>query len=157
MARFDPRSGSGMNAASGRPASYAGDVDAETAWRRLEANPEALLIDVRTQPEWAFVGLPDLSALGRRPLLIGWQLYPTMIINPGFVEELRRAGGRAEQEMLFLCRSGGRSRAAAIAMTLEGFTSCFNIEGGFEGPPDDRHHRGLVAGWKAAGLPWSQE
>ncbi len=157
MVRVDPERGSGNTVASVPTSGYAGDLTAEAAWKRLETNPEALLIDVRTRPEWSFIGVPDLSSLARRPLLISWQIFPSMVINPHFAEELRQAGARPDQELLFLCRSGGRSRAAAIAMTAEGFPTCFNIEGGFEGPPDARHHRGLVAGWKAAGLPWSQE
>ena len=58
--------------------------------------------------------------------------------------------------LYFLCRSGIRSKAAAIAMAEAGFTACFNVAGGFEGPPDDRGHRGGSSGWKAEGLPWRQ-
>ena len=56
----------------------------------------------------------------------------------------------------FLCRSGVRSKHAAIAMTEAGWARCFNIASGFEGPPDPAGHRGTVDGWKAQGLPWTQ-
>jgi rhodanese-related sulfurtransferase len=59
--------------------------------------------------------------------------------------------------MLFLCRSGARSRAAAMALTAAGYTSCYNIAEGFEGNPDAERHRGTTGGWKAAGLPWAQD
>jgi rhodanese-related sulfurtransferase len=56
---------------------------------------------------------------------------------------------------VFLCRSGARSRHAAIAMTSAGWGPCFNVSDGFEGPLDDSRRRG-GAGWKAGGLPWAQ-
>jgi rhodanese-related sulfurtransferase len=55
-----------------------------------------------------------------------------------------------------LCRSGARSRAAAIAMTRAGLERAYNVAGGFEGELDENRHRGLRNGWKAAGLPWKQ-
>ncbi|MHA1113507.1 MAG: rhodanese-like domain-containing protein, partial [Alphaproteobacteria bacterium] len=57
---------------------------------------------------------------------------------------------------LFLCRSGARSMAAAMAMTALGHTDCRNIVEGFEGDLNGDHHRGEASGWKAAGLPWEQ-
>ena len=69
-----------------------------------------------------------------------------------------RAGGAVEDApVLFICRSGNRSKAAAIAMTAAGFARCYNVAEGFEGAPDDKGHRGVVGGWKVAGLPWIQE
>jgi rhodanese-related sulfurtransferase len=41
-------------------------------------------------------------------------------------------------------------------MTQAGFKTCYNVAGGFEGPPDPDRHRGKVDGWKAVGLPWIQ-
>ncbi len=58
--------------------------------------------------------------------------------------------------MLLLCRSGARSRAAAIALTDAGFGPCYNVAEGFEGDRDHARHRGSVGGWKVAGLPWQQ-
>jgi rhodanese-related sulfurtransferase len=45
---------------------YAGDISAVEAWDKLKADPGAQLVDVRTVAEWNFVGLPDLSYLGRQ-------------------------------------------------------------------------------------------
>ena len=128
----------------------------QKAWDALVGHAQAQLVDVRTDVEWTFVGLPDLSAAGKQPLLIPWQTYPTMAVNAGFVEQLRSAGLTPEHEIYFLCRSGARSMAAAQAAIAAGFPRAINVADGFEGPPDGEGHRGTVAGWKAAGLPWQQ-
>lgn len=135
---------------------YAGDVAAAEAWERLSQDPKAQLVDVRTVAEWNFVGLPDLSAVGRRVICIEWQGFPTGARNPGFVAEATAALPDKEAPVFLLCRSGARSRAAAMALTEAGFRQAFNIADGFEGQPDQDSHRGTVNGWKAADLPWRQ-
>lgn len=139
---------------------YAGDVSATEAWAMLQKEAGAQLIDVRTVAEWNFVGLPDLSGLGREVHCVEWQSFPTMAVNPDFVaqatQKVRSAGGNEKLPLLFLCRSGARSRAAAIAMTGAGFAMCVNIAGGFEGDLDEERHRGRRNGWKASNLPWRQ-
>ena len=137
--------------------SYAGDISVQEAWKLLSDDDSAVLVDVRTRPEWVFVGIPDMSGLGRETVFCEWQSFPTMQVNGEFAAQLRAKGIAEDQPMLFLCRSGQRSKAAAIAMTEQGFTRCYNVAGGFEGPPDGERHRGKVGGWKAAGLPWIQE
>lgn len=140
--------------------SYAGDLDAEQAWSLLKGNPSAQLVDVRTTAEWTFVGQPDLSLIGREVHSIEWQSFPSMAPNPQFVAQagarLRATGVSADTPVLFLCRSGARSRAAAIAMTAAGFDRALNIAGGFEGDLNEERHRGGRNGWKAKGLPWRQ-
>lgn len=139
------------------PASgYAGDVAPKTAWKILTERPEAVLIDVRTRAEWNFVGVPDLAGVGKKPALIEWQMFPTMQPNPDFVSAL--AGGVANKDapLLFLCRSGARSAAAAKAMTAAGYSTCLNVSDGFEGPLNGEAKRGASDGWKASGLPWRQ-
>jgi rhodanese-related sulfurtransferase len=136
---------------------YAGDLSAEEAWALLESEPKAQLIDVRTQAEWNFVGLPDVGGLGRKVALVEWQMFPTMQVNPDFVAATEEVtGGDKNVPILFLCRSGARSRSAAIAATKAGYASAYNVAGGFEGDLDAERHRGNRNGWKAAGLPWKQ-
>jgi rhodanese-related sulfurtransferase len=135
---------------------YAGDITAADAWERLQADPKAQLVDVRTMAEWNFVGLPDLSSLGRQVHCIEWQAFPTGARNPGFVSEAAQVLGDKNAPVLLLCRSGARSRAAAIALTEAGFAQAFNIAGGFEGDHDGEGHRGNRSGWKAENLPWKQ-
>ena len=140
---------------------HAGDVSPAEAWQRLRDDPDAQIIDVRSRPEWAFVGVPDTSEAGRDPILLEWQVYPSMGIDGQFAEkletELERRGAAKDAPLLFLCRSGARSSAAASLMTARGWQSAHNIENGFEGPPDANGHRGTTSGWKADGLPWRQQ
>lgn len=134
---------------------FAGNVAPAAAWEILKSNPSAVLVDVRTEPEWLFVGVPDLSPLGRPLIRVAWQVYPSMERNPRFEEELRAQGLTPEHQVLLICRSGVRSKAAAILLTGRGFPACWNISDGFEGQIDERKHRGN-GGWRASGLPWTQ-
>lgn len=136
--------------------SYAGDVPPKQAWQILSEHNDAVLVDVRTRAEWSFVGVPDLRPLHKEAALISWQVYPDMARNPNFESEVAALSIAKDTPVLFLCRSGARSRAAAMAMTAQGFSRCYNVAEGFEGDPDGEHHRGRVNGWKAAGLPWVQ-
>lgn len=133
-----------------------GEIAPRDAWALLEREPQSLLVDVRTEPEWGYVGLPDLGALGKPVLRLSWQVYPTMAVDPDFATRLETAGATPAHSLLFLCRSGVRSLAAARLMAARGFARCYNITNGFEGPPDPARHRGTIAGWKHDGLPWIQ-
>jgi rhodanese-related sulfurtransferase len=132
------------------------DVEPKQVWEALRTDKSARLVDVRTNAEWAYVGLPDLEETGEDPVLIPWQVFPSMQVNGHFTEHLRQAGLTPEHHLYFLCRSGARSLAAARAAQGAGFPNAYNIKDGFEGPPDEEGHRGQVAGWKADGLPWRQ-
>ena len=133
------------------------NIAPKQVWEAIERNPDAQLVDVRTEAEWNFVGVPDLAAAGKQAVLIPWQVYPAMQVNGGFVDQLKQAGFTPEHHIYFLCRSGARSMAAAQAAQAAGFPHAYNISDGFEGPPDGDGHRGMVAGWKAEGLPWRQK
>jgi rhodanese-related sulfurtransferase len=136
---------------------YAGDLRPTEAWQMLKAESAAQLVDVRTLPEWSFVGIPDLASIGKKPILLAWQVYPAMQINPTFADKLRRSAPSPDAPLLFICRSGTRSRAAAERMAAAGYRRCYNVAEGFEGQVDAEGHRGRKAGWKAAGLPWNQD
>jgi rhodanese-related sulfurtransferase len=137
-------------------AGYAGDVAPTTAWKILSEDKDAILIDCRTRAEWNYVGLPDLETLGKKPALIEWQVFPSMQPNSEFVAALSGALADKEAPLLFICRSGARSAAAAKAMTAAGYSTCLNVADGFEGPLDAQAKRGTAGGWKAVGLPWRQ-
>jgi rhodanese-related sulfurtransferase len=129
--------------------SYAGDLTPQEAWAKLEDG--AILVDVRTEGEWAHIGIPDTKATENDPLFIQWNLAGG-IPNARFVEQLKQQAPEDQgTELVFLCRSGARSVAAAIAATEAGFTS-YNVLEGFEGEPD-RHGERTVNGWKNRGLP----
>jgi rhodanese-related sulfurtransferase len=121
----------------------------------LSDNPEAVLVDCRTEAEWRFVGVPDLSGLGRNAIYIEWNRSNGQR-NENFVDDLIAAGVEpGERPVVFLCRSGNRSISAAEAATAAGIGPSYNILDGFEGNLDENGHRG-GAGWRAVGLPWTQ-
>jgi len=132
------------------------NVSPKESFAALAADRNAQLVDVRTDAEWQYVGIPDLRQLGKQAVLVSWQYFPSGNVNASFVEELRDAGLEPSQPLYFLCRSGVRSMAAAQAAAAAGFAAVYNVADGFEGPPDARGHRGSVAGWKADDLPWRQ-
>ncbi len=139
---------------------YAGDLLAIDAYGLLVNDAGSALIDVRTQAELAYVGMPDLQALGKAPIYLEWQSYPSMDVDLKFADRLS-AMLEAEKvtrgaQLVFICRSGARSRNAAMAMTNAGWAPCWNVSDGFEGPLDSLRHRSVIGGWKAAGLPWTQ-
>jgi len=135
---------------------YAGNITPEQAWDRLATDEKAVLIDVRTQAEWAWVGISDLSSLQKDVFKVEWVYFPNSIPNADFVGDVEDLVPGLDTPILLLCRSGVRSRYAAEALTAAGFKECYNISGGFEGDKNDHAHRGTVNGWKVAGLPWKQ-
>ena len=132
------------------------DVAPQQTWQALADNPAAQLVDVRTDAEWTYVGLPELSALGKRVLTIPWQSFPSGAPNQAFAQQLGASGLTDAHDIYFICRSGARSLAAAEAAQALGYSRVYNVADGFEGPHDAEGHRGAVAGWKASGLPWRQ-
>lgn len=133
---------------------YAGDITPQESWKLLAENPESVLVDVRTAAEWNWVGVPDLSSLGRQVVFIEWNTAGGR--NQNFVADLIAAGVTpGERPVIFLCRSGNRSIPAAQAATAAGIAPAYNMLEGFEGQLDEHGHRG-AAGWRAEGLPWKQ-
>jgi rhodanese-related sulfurtransferase len=134
---------------------YAGDLAPAQAYAMLEQDRDAVLVDVRTRAEWAYVGVPDLTGLGKDVVRVEWTRYPDGAPNAAFLDELAAAGVDRDRSVVFLCRSGVRSVAAAEAATRAGYAKAYNVTEGFEGPLDAAGHRG-ARGWRAAGLPWRQ-
>jgi len=134
---------------------YAGDLSPSDAWKVLAEDPTAVLVDVRTHAEWMYVGVPDLSGIGKQAVLVEWQRYPDGARNGAFVEQLLEAGVGPGTTAVFLCRSGVRSVAAAETATAAGLGPSYNVLDGFEGQSDVEGHRG-GHGWRSEGLPWRQ-
>ncbi|MDH5179455.1 MAG: rhodanese-like domain-containing protein [Gammaproteobacteria bacterium] len=129
----------------------------EQAWQLLQDDPRALLVDVRSQMEFLFIGHPAGA------IHIPWIDEPDWNVNPHFAAEVRKLvlGGLDHRSgksvpILLICRSGKRSQEAGELLLKEGFTEVYNIEEGFEGELDDNHHRSTLGGWRFAGLPWEQ-
>ena len=128
---------------------YAGAVLPAEAQRLLAEVPGARLVDVRTQAEQDWVGMVPGS------IHIEWQRYPGGSPNAQFLPALLEAVA-LDSPVLFLCRSGGRSHAAAAAAAEAGYTRAYNVLEGFEGDKDAQGHRNVLGGWRVAGLPWRQ-
>lgn len=135
---------------------YAGDISPADTWAQLKDDPDAVLVDVRTEAEWNYVGAPNLDSIGKETVFAAWVNYPGNTPNGSFLEEVKAAGITPDQTVLCLCRSGQRSIAAAVALTEQGYGKAYNILEGFEGDKDTNGRRGAVGGWKMHGLPWSQ-
>jgi len=128
------------------------------AFRFVEKNQRAVLIDVRSSMEFLFVGHPVGS------VHVPWIDEPEWIVNPDFVTEVRKVmlGGIGVDEhdsdapVVLICRSGKRSLEAGKLLLNNGFADVYNIDEGFEGELDDSHHRSTVGGWRFRGLPWEQ-
>ena len=134
--------------------SYAGDLTPQQAWDLLTSDETAVLVDVRTDAEWRDIGIPDAAPIDGRAALVEW-VSRSGRPNPGFLDQLADAGVTAGRPVVFLCRSGVRSVAAATAATAAGLGPAYNVLEGFEGDVGPDGRRGHT-GWRAAGLPWRQ-
>lgn len=141
---------------SAEQGAYSADLDPQQSWQLLKSDPNAVLIDVRTDAEFAYVGIPDLSSLQKEVKLVSWILFPGNQPNPNFIDQCRQVAPDRNSAVLFLCRSGIRSRYAAEAATAAGYRQCYNVLEGFEGDRDPGGHRNTIGGWRVAGLPWVQ-
>jgi rhodanese-related sulfurtransferase len=128
---------------------YIGALLPREAYELLQQAPGAKLVDTRTRAEWSYVGrIPGAVE-------IEWQTFPGGKPNPTFLQELEAQVDK-EVPVLFICRSGVRSHAAAAAAAAAGYTQAFNVLEGFEGDKDTEGHRNTIGGWRVAGLPWYQ-
>jgi rhodanese-related sulfurtransferase len=128
---------------------YQGALLPNEAYAVLQHMPDAKLVDVRSRAELDWVGrIPDA-------VVIEWVTYPNMQPNPHFLSQLELQVKKAAH-VLFICRSGARSSAAATLATQSGYAQCYNVLEGFEGDRDTLQHRNTLNGWRVAGLPWIQ-
>lgn len=129
----------------------------QEAYDVLQSMPSALLIDIRSNMEFLFVGHPTGA------LHVPWIDEPDWDVNPDFVKEVRQLmlGGVCDQgestlPIILICRSGKRSVDAGNILLEAGFHNVCHIDEGFEGDRDSEHHRSSVGGWRFRGLPWQQ-
>jgi len=149
MSKTDEILAAARNRGAGQP--YAGAVTPQEAFELVQADPRVKLVDVRTTAERDWIGrvaLPDAQHGA-----VQWTLYPGGAPNPDFATQLQQVADK-EDVVLFLCRSGVRSRHAARVATELGYQDAFDILEGFEGDRDGEGHRKTVGGWCKAGLPW---
>ena len=130
---------------------YAGNITPQTAFDWWQAG-EAVLVDIRTDAERAWVGFVPGA------VDVAWKQWPGMVMNPAYDEGIRSAvqqGDNKGKKVLLLCRSGLRSIPAAQRAAELGFEA-YNILEGFEGDPNGDAHRNSLGGWRQRGLPWRQ-
>ena len=110
----------------------------------LKNNPKCVLLDVRTQEEWDTIGKPDGEKIGLKTYFLSIQ-FDERIFNENFIQEFKNLNIDQDHEILTICKSGGRSQAAAELLARENYT-CSNISDGFEGNQEN-------VGWKKCDLP----
>lgn len=138
-------------------------ISAQEAFELLKNDQNSALIDVRTFEEFNFVGFVNAASFNNRMVLLPWQLFPAMSENPEFAPALESALKKIfadkaqEANLIFICRTGGRSNQAANYAKNLGYQNCSNLVGGFEGDLNQQEQRGQVNGWKAETLPWRQK
>ena len=111
----------------------------------LMAEPNSVLLDVRTKEEWDTIGKPDGEKKGLKTYFLSIQFGDEIIFNENFIQEFKNLAINQDKNILIICRSGTRSQFAAELLTKENYT-CVNISDGFEGNQEN-------AGWKKYNLP----
>lgn len=138
-------------------------INALEAFELLKKDKNSILIDVRTNEEFNFVGVVNAQDFNDRMILLPWQIYPSMEENPDFSSQLEDSLNKffgendKDSKIIFLCRTGGRSYQAANHAINLGYENCYNLVSGFEGDFNDEQQRGKMNGWKAKHLPWRQK
>ena len=116
------------------------------AARFLAETPSAVFIDCRSEMEFYFVGHP----VGAQH--VAWNDGPDWEVNPHFVGQVKKVASM-NRPIVLICRSGHRSLDAGVALEKAGFGDIYHVQDGFEGPLDEKHHRGTLSGWRHEGLP----
>ena len=111
----------------------------------LMAEPNSVLLDVRTKEEWNAIGKPDGEKIGLKTYFLSIQFGKERIFNENFIQEFKNLAINQDKNILIICRSGTRSQFAAELLTKENYT-CVNISDGFEGNQEN-------VGWKECNLP----
>ena len=138
------------------------EITPSESFEKLQ-NDNCVLVDVRTDAEFVFVGQVDLTNIGGKSIIIPWKLFPAMSLNPRFQVNLEKELQKLfsdkdlkDLDLIFMCRSGARSFEAAAYLSQFGYKNCYNLTNGFEGDINDKGHRSTINGWKAENLPWKQ-
>ena len=136
------------------------NINSKEAFDLLKKDENAILIDVRTNKEFLEVGIPDLGEIGKDTYKIEWRNSILPGSRKRFLNDFNKnLSHHDEAKYLFICRSGIRSKFAALTVE-ESFNSgnynvrCFNIEDGFEGYEQPSSYPQNPTGWKNLGLPW---
>jgi len=119
----------------------------------MAKNPGTYLIDVRSIAEYVLIG-HSVDAFNI-PLTFWDEKAQSFEPNGNFVQDIQERFQKSDS-LIFICRSGGRSRRAAEEAFQAGFSKVYNVTEGFEGEKDENGHR-TVGGWKNRGLPYTYD
>ena len=104
------------------------EVSVAETQARLQANPAALLIDVREDHEWAAAHAAGAEHLGK-----------------GIIErDIEQRAPEKDTELILYCGGGYRSALAADVLQNMGYTNVFSLAGGWKA-------------WREADAPISQD
>lgn len=126
-------------------------VEPPQAYEILTSNPDAIYLDVRTEPEFAqghpagAINIPVVFIKGPGQ----------MELNGEFADVVTKTLPR-EKKLVVGCLAGGRSQRACELLEAAGYRDLTNVRGGFGGARDGAGQV-VVAGWRDAGLPVSSE
>lgn len=145
-------------------------VTSAQAYDQLERlGNKALLLDVRTRAEIAFLGMPERVDANIPYMTVGnfdewddkkqtFKLRPNSVFTARVNELIQSRSYTKDTPIFLICRSGNRSAKAANLLKLAGYTNVYTVTDGFEGDKAKsgaRKGERVVNGWKNAGLPWS--
>lgn len=127
--------------------------------------PDALLIDIRTRAEVAFVGIAEGVDKNIPYMVVDdfWEFDAEkgtykLVVNPDFTAALdafvTSLGLGKDATIILMCRSGSRSARAADLLGRLGYSAVYSVIDGFEGDKGASGARD-VNGWKNAGLGWT--
>ena len=108
----------------------------------LMAEPNSVLLDVRTKEEWDTIGKPNGEKIGLKTYFLEIRRDSSF----DFVQEFNNLNINQDKEILVICKSGERSQISAELLSRENYKS-LNVSVGFEGSQEG-------AGWKKSGLPY---
>lgn len=146
-----------------------GDVTPSESMKMvLDDKDHTFVIDVRTRPEYTYVGHPTVAYHIPSKFWTGkmvekdGKLDYELTDNPTFEKDLLARFNPETDTLIFMCRSGKRSCQGAEKAIKAGFKpdKVFNMLGGFEGDKVNckmSAFNGLrmLGGWKNEGLPWT--
>ncbi len=144
-------------------------LTAKEAYQLKSDHADVIFVDVRTQAEVAFLGMPEISDANIPYMVAGdWGTWDEkkenfkLEANSGFLmsmDELVKAkGGDKETKIIVMCRSGSRSAKATNLLAKSGYKNVYTVLDGFEGDKaksGDLKGQRVVNGWKNSGLPWT--
>ncbi len=126
-----------------------------------------LFVDVRSRVELQYFGIADgVDANIPYYYVDQWHWYPKYsrferIDNKEFVSMLDRRleqkGLSRADKIVFICKSGARSKRAAKWLYKKGFKNIHIIPTGFDGnkvKEGPKKGQRIIDGWKNDGLPW---